>query len=123
MSSVSVINILKYPVRLSFAPKFQLIQPFDCLLSDAGAMYKLRDTFGSSLFGLVNSIGVLLLGWPLYLLKGASGGPVRIYPSHIIWLAPLPLQGCYWRTGTIVTYNVGAGLAGRCGLENFRAYR
>lgn len=50
--------------------------------TDAGAMYKLRDTFGSSLFGLVNSIGVLLLGWPLYLLKGASGGPVRGETNH-----------------------------------------
>jgi len=54
------------------------------LASDEGAqsMYKLRETFGEGPFTLVNTIGVLLVGWPLYLLKGASGGPVRGQTNH-----------------------------------------
>jgi omega-6 fatty acid desaturase (delta-12 desaturase) len=32
----------------------------------------------------LNLVGVFLLGWPIYLLTGASGGPVRGNTNHFL---------------------------------------
>lgn len=44
--------------------------------------FKLRDGMGDGPFALVHTLIVLAFGWPVYLLTGASGGPVRGKTNH-----------------------------------------
>jgi fatty acid desaturase len=50
--------------------------------ADGRMMYTLKERLGEPLFGVVNMIAVLGAGWPVYLLTGASGGPVRGKTNH-----------------------------------------
>ena len=49
---------------------------------DSDIVFKLRDMIGEGPFTFLNLIGVFALGWPIYLLTGASGGPVRGATNH-----------------------------------------
>ena len=50
---------------------------------------QLKRIFGDSAYGVVSIAIYLLLGWPLYLLFGFTGGPERGFPtSHFIDSAP-----------------------------------
>jgi fatty acid desaturase len=49
---------------------------------DSDVVFKLRDLLGEGPFTALNLAGVFLLGWPIYLLTGASGGPVRGATNH-----------------------------------------
>ena len=49
---------------------------------DANVVFKLRSMLGEGPFTFLNLVGVFLLGWPIYLLTGASGGPVRGATNH-----------------------------------------
>ena len=49
---------------------------------DGQFMFSLKERLGERLFGLVNLVAVLGFGWPVYLLTGASGGPVRGQTNH-----------------------------------------
>ena len=49
---------------------------------DSDIVFKLRDLLGEGPFTALNLAGVFLLGWPIYLLTGASGGPVRGATNH-----------------------------------------
>ena len=49
---------------------------------DSDVVFKLRDMLGEGPFTALNLVGVFLLGWPIYLLTGASGGPVRGATNH-----------------------------------------
>jgi fatty acid desaturase len=51
---------------------------------EANLTFGLRKTFGKKLFSALNLIGVFVFGWPLYLLMGASGGPVRGKTNHFV---------------------------------------
>lgn len=42
----------------------------------------MKRLLGPDAFGVVNLFGVLAFGWPVYLLTGASGGPVRGKTNH-----------------------------------------
>ena len=50
--------------------------------ADSDIVFKLRDLLGEGPFTALNLAGVFLLGWPIYLLTGASGGPVRGATNH-----------------------------------------
>jgi omega-6 fatty acid desaturase (delta-12 desaturase) len=49
---------------------------------DSDIVFKLRAMLGERVFTALNLAGVFLLGWPIYLLTGASGGPVRGATNH-----------------------------------------
>jgi len=49
---------------------------------DSDIVFKFRDMIGEGPFTFLNLIGVFALGWPIYLLTGASGGPVRGATNH-----------------------------------------
>ena len=51
---------------------------------EANLTFGLRKTVGKTLFSALNLIGVFVFGWPLYLLMGASGGPVRGKTNHFV---------------------------------------
>ena len=51
---------------------------------EANVTFGLRKTVGKTLFSALNLVGVFLFGWPLYLLMGASGGPVRGKTNHFV---------------------------------------
>jgi len=51
---------------------------------DANMVFKLRGLLGEGPFTFLNLIGVFALGWPIYLLTGASGGPVRGKTNHFL---------------------------------------
>ena len=51
---------------------------------DANVMFKLRGLLGEGPFTFLNLVGVFALGWPIYLLTGASGGPVRGNTNHFL---------------------------------------
>jgi fatty acid desaturase len=51
---------------------------------EANFTFGLRKTVGKTLFSALNLVGVFLFGWPLYLLMGASGGPVRGKTNHFV---------------------------------------
>lgn len=42
----------------------------------------MKKVLGPDAFAVVNLLGVLAFGWPVYLLTGASGGPVRGKTNH-----------------------------------------
>jgi len=48
----------------------------------AQATYDLREKVGEDAFAIVHTTVSLFLGWPMYLLTGASGGPVRGKTNH-----------------------------------------
>ncbi|MCT0198873.1 fatty acid desaturase [Synechococcus sp. CS-1325] len=51
----------------------------------AGFTVKLKRVVGESAYGMVSILVHLLLGWPLYLLFGITGGPEQGFPtSHFI---------------------------------------
>jgi omega-6 fatty acid desaturase (delta-12 desaturase) len=52
--------------------------------SDSDVVFKMRNLIGEGPFTALNLAGVFLLGWPLYLLMGASGGPVRGMTNHFM---------------------------------------
>jgi len=43
---------------------------------------KLRDSIGEDAFSLYTIFLMLVFGWPVYLLTGATGGPARGFTSH-----------------------------------------
>jgi len=49
---------------------------------DGVAALDSRVHWGEDVFGIANTIQHLLVGWPAYLLMGASGGPNRGYTNH-----------------------------------------
>jgi len=49
---------------------------------DGAFMYRLKEALGAGPFAVVNLFAVLAFGWPVYLLTGASGGPVRGATNH-----------------------------------------
>jgi omega-6 fatty acid desaturase (delta-12 desaturase) len=49
---------------------------------DSDGMFRMREMLGEGPFTALNLAGVFLLGWPVYLLTGASGGPVRGATNH-----------------------------------------
>lgn len=49
---------------------------------DGAFTESLKEVLGEGIFGVVNLALVLLFGWPMYLIVGASGGPVRGQTSH-----------------------------------------
>ena len=49
---------------------------------DGNFVLAAKRTLGERVFGAVNLAAVLLAGWPVYLLTGASGGPVRGATNH-----------------------------------------
>jgi omega-6 fatty acid desaturase (delta-12 desaturase) len=49
---------------------------------DGAFVLRAKRALGETAFGAVNLGAVLLAGWPVYLLTGASGGPVRGATSH-----------------------------------------
>lgn len=51
---------------------------------DASVVFKLRKLLGEGPFTFLNLVGVFAFGWPVYLLTGASGGPVRGATNHFI---------------------------------------
>ena len=51
---------------------------------DANVVFKLRGLLGEGPFTFLNLVGVFALGWPIYLLTGASGGPVRGNTNHFL---------------------------------------
>ena len=51
---------------------------------EANLTFGLRKTVGKTLFSALNLIGVFVFGWSLYLLMGASGGPVRGKTNHFV---------------------------------------
>jgi omega-6 fatty acid desaturase (delta-12 desaturase) len=56
--------------------------PMKAASSDGRVALRLKRLLGERLFAAVNTVAVLLAGWPAYLLFGASGGPVRGSTSH-----------------------------------------
>jgi len=51
---------------------------------DANVVFKLRSLLGEGPFTALNLLGVFAFGWPVYLLTGASGGPVRGTTNHFL---------------------------------------
>ena len=51
---------------------------------DANIVFKLRSLLGEGPFTALNLLGVFAFGWPVYLLTGASGGPVRGKTNHFL---------------------------------------
>ena len=62
---------------------------------DSDVVFKLRDMLGEGPFTALNLVGVFLLGWPIYLLTGASGGPVRGATNHFNPEAGAKVRGVY----------------------------
>eukprot|EP00854_Cymbomonas_tetramitiformis_P003850 gene3850-4808_t len=56
--------------------------PVKANLPEGEATLKFRSALGESPFAIVNTVAQLLFGWPVYLLTGASGGPVRGKTNH-----------------------------------------
>ncbi|CAD8141916.1 unnamed protein product [Paramecium pentaurelia] len=55
------------------------------LNSKMGKIYqKTKDIIGIESFSIVQIFNVTVLGWPLYLLLGVTGGPSRGFTSHFI---------------------------------------
>ncbi|EAS03232.2 fatty acid desaturase (macronuclear) [Tetrahymena thermophila SB210] len=49
------------------------------------SMYiKLRDIIGVESFSIWQVLNILVIGWPAYLIFGATGGPARGFSSHFI---------------------------------------
>jgi len=51
---------------------------------DANVVFKLRSLLGEGPFTALNLLGVFAFGWHVYLLTGASGGPVRGTTNHFL---------------------------------------
>lgn len=45
---------------------------------------KIKEIAGSESLSILYLLNMVLIGWPLYLFFGASGGPVRKFSSHFI---------------------------------------
>lgn len=46
------------------------------------AMYQLVENVGEGPFAIIHMALILLVGWPMYILKGATGGPMRGATNH-----------------------------------------
>ena len=84
---------------------------------DANVVFKLRSMLGEGPFTFLNLVGVFLLGWPIYLLTGASGGPVRGATNHFnpnageqgkFALFPGKWRGKVWQSDVGVVAVLGA---------------
>jgi fatty acid desaturase len=95
---------------------------------DGGAALRLRSALGEGPWAVVYLFAVLAFGWPLYLLMGASGGPVRGMTNHFWpwagasgrhalfpgkWAAKVLLSdvGVFATIGALVAWGVSAGSA------------
>lgn len=58
--------------------------PSSAFIPENQTMYKLLELMGEGLFTIITMPLKLLIGWPLYLLVGASGGPVRGATNHFL---------------------------------------
>lgn len=47
-------------------------------------MNKLKGIMGVEAFSIFQFFNITVIGWPLYLLIGATGGPKRGFTSHFI---------------------------------------
>jgi hypothetical protein len=45
---------------------------------------KIKEILGTESLSLIYLLNIILIGWPLYLFFGASGGPIRKFSSHFI---------------------------------------
>jgi len=52
------------------------------LAENEGPIFGMKKVLGEGPFAIVHAAIVLLFGWPMYLLTGASGGPVRGKTNH-----------------------------------------
>jgi fatty acid desaturase len=46
------------------------------------AYMKIKELIGADAFAIFNMSNILIIGWPAYLLFGATGGPARGFTSH-----------------------------------------
>ncbi len=44
----------------------------------------MREIIGVESFAILYIINIALVGWPIYLITGATGGPARGFTSHFI---------------------------------------
>ena len=56
--------------------------PMKAANPDGSFMYSLKEKLGETMYAITYLFAVLGFGWPVYLLLGASGGPVRGATSH-----------------------------------------
>jgi omega-6 fatty acid desaturase (delta-12 desaturase) len=56
--------------------------PMKATNADGAFMFTLKERLSEPVFAVVNLLAVLGFGWPVYLLTGASGGPVRGATNH-----------------------------------------
>eukprot|EP00238_Polyblepharides_amylifera_P004547 CAMPEP_0196579266 /NCGR_PEP_ID=MMETSP1081-20130531/19816_1 /TAXON_ID=36882 /ORGANISM="Pyramimonas amylifera, Strain CCMP720" /LENGTH=451 /DNA_ID=CAMNT_0041898785 /DNA_START=101 /DNA_END=1456 /DNA_ORIENTATION=- len=85
--------------------------------------FKVREAIGGGPFAVIHTLAVLAFGWPVYLLTGASGGPVRGNTNH--FLPNAGAKGKYalfpggWKNKV---YLSDIGIAGALGGIGYLAY-
>jgi len=70
--------------RTNHATEGETHVPSSAMIPENQIMYKLRSWMGERLYTFITLPLKLIFGWPLYLLLGASGGPVRGQTNHFL---------------------------------------